>query len=84
MDKTLERTSGIDEKQLKATRKVRAANKVKPSHALAYYQRDEVKRKFAGYIITYILMTSKALGGKASSISKTREKARDLPVEEVT
>ena len=83
-DKTLERTSGIDEKQRKATMKVRAANNVKPSDALTYYKRDDVKRKLAGYIITYMLMTSKALGGKASSISKTREKAKDLPVEEVT
>ena len=85
MDKTLERISGIYEKQLKVTRKVKAADNVKPSDALTYYERTDVKRKFAGYIITtYILMTSKALGGKASSVAKTREKAKDLPVEEVT
>ncbi|KAI4680921.1 uncharacterized protein J4E88_005425 [Alternaria novae-zelandiae] len=70
LDKTLERTSRIDEKQPKAILKVRAANNVKPSDALTYYQRDDVKRKFTGCIATYILMTSKALGGKASSISK--------------
>lgn len=73
LDKTLERTSGIDEKQRKAIMKVRAASNVKPSDALTNYHRDDAKRNFAGYIIIYILMTSEALGGKASSISKTRE-----------
>ena len=53
--------------------KVRVANNVKPPDALTYYKRDDVKRKLAGYIITYILMTSEALGGKVSSIPKTKE-----------
>ncbi|KAI4928325.1 uncharacterized protein J4E92_005810 [Alternaria infectoria] len=81
LDKTMERITGLSVEQQLAIKAIRKSVNVKPADALSYWNRADVKLKYAGYIVTYVLLTTTWRNQKASTVSRTRATADQQPPE---
>ncbi|KAI4655321.1 hypothetical protein J4E93_000032 [Alternaria ventricosa] len=81
LDKTMERIAGLSVEQQLAIKAIRKSVNVKLADALSYWNRADIKLEYAGYIVTYILLTTTWRNRKASTVSRTRATADQQPPE---